>query len=110
MIVRSASECVQRIMKGQEMNKRKIIQFCLVGISTAIILEFYQHDVSFLVKWVATIGLMVLNCSYSYHVGMKDGIEASDRHSKRIVKLREGSFDKIVDVVFEEKVRDKAAE
>lgn len=90
------------------MNKRKIIQFCLVGISTAIILEFYQHDISFLVKWVVTIGLLVLNCVYSYHMGMKDGIEMSDRHNKKMNELRKRSFDKIVDMVVEEKARDKA--
>ena len=110
MVGRNVSVCVQRIMKGTKMNKRKIIQFFLVGISTATILEFYQHDISFAIKAITTIGLIVLNCVYSYHIGMKDGIEMNDRHNARMNELREQSFDKIVDMVVEEKANDKAVE
>lgn len=92
------------------MNKRKITQFCLVGISTATILEFYQHDISFAIKAIAAIGLIVLNCVYSYHIGMKDGIEMSDRHNEKMNELRKRSFNKIVDMVVDEKANDKAAE
>ena len=92
------------------MNKRKIIQFCLVGISTATILEFYQHDISFGIKLIVTIVLMVINCAYSYHIGMKDGSEMSDRHHERMNDLRKKSFNKIVDMVAEEKANYKAVE
>ena len=110
MVVRNVSGCAQRIMKGMKMNKRKIIQFFLVGISAATILEFYQHDISFAIKAITTIGLIVLNCVYSYHIGMKDGIEMSDRHNEKMNELRKRSFDKIVDMVVYEKTNDKAAE
>lgn len=110
MVVHSVLVCVRRIMKGTKMNKRKIIQFFLVGISTATILEFHQHDISFAIKAITTIGLIVLNCVYSYHVGMKDGIEMSDRHNEKMNELRKRSFDKIVDMVVYEKTNDKAAE
>lgn len=92
------------------MNRNKIIQFCLVGISTATILEFYQHDISFSIKMITTIGLIVLNCVYSYRIGIKDGIEMSDRHNERMNELKKQSFDKIVDMVIEEKAKDKAVE
>lgn len=92
------------------MNKRKIIQFCLVGISTATILEFYQHDISFVIKMIMTIGLIVLNCVYSYRIGIKDGIEMIERHNGRMNELRKQSFDDIVDMVVEEKAKDKAVE
>lgn len=110
MVVRNVSVCAQRIMKGTKMNKRKIIQFFFVGISTATILEFYQHDISFAIKAITTIYLIVLNCVYSYHVGMKDGIEMSDRHNEKMNELRKRSFDKIVDMVVEKKTNDKAVE
>lgn len=92
------------------MNKRKIIQFCLVGISTATILEFYQLNISYIAKMVITVLLIVINCVYSYHIGMKDGVEMSDRHNARMNELKEQSFNKIVDMVVEEKANDKAAE
>lgn len=89
------------------MNKRKIIQFCLVGISTATILEFYRFDFSILIKTFTTVFLITVNCAYSYHVGTKDGIEMSDKHNERMNELRERSFNNIVDMVVEEKVNDK---
>ena len=110
MVVHSVLVCVRRIMKGTKMNKRKIIQFFLVGISTAAILEFYQHDISFAIKAITTIGLIVLNFVYSYHIGMKDGIEMSGRHNEKMNELRKRSFNKIVDMVAEEKEKDKAVE
>lgn len=110
MAVRNASGCAQRIMKGTKMNKRKIIHFFLVGISTATILEFYRFDFSLLIKTFATVLLITINCAYSYHIGMKDGIEMGDRYNVRTNELREQSFNKIVDMVAEEKANDKAAE
>lgn len=92
------------------MNKRKIIQFCLVGISTATILEFYRFDFSLLIKTFTTVFLITVNCAYSYHIGMKDGIEINNSHNERMNELREQSFNKIVDMVVEEKAKDKAAE
>ena len=92
------------------MNKRKVIQFFLVGISTATILEFYRLDFSLLIKTFVTVLLMVINCVYSYHIGMKDGIEINDRHNTKMNELREQSFNEIVDMVAEEKANDKAAE
>ena len=92
------------------MNKRKITQFCLVGISTATILEFYRFDFSPLIKTFSTVFLITINCAYSYHIGMKDGIEINDRHSARINGLREQSFNEIVDIVAEEKAKDKTVE
>lgn len=75
----------------------------MVGISTATILEFYRFDFSLLIKIFATVLLIVINCAYSYHIGMKDGIDMSDRHKERMNDLRKQSFDKIVDMVVEEK-------
>lgn len=92
------------------MNKRKIIQFCLVGISTATILEFYQFNIPHIAKVIITVLLIVVNNVYSYHIGMKDGVEMSDRHNVRMNELKEQSFNKIVDMVVEEKTNDKAAE
>lgn len=65
MAAHSASVCVQRIMKGETMNskqiKRIIIQGLLVTITTFIILEFYIYDaVPYIVKWIATIVLIVV--------------------------------------------------
>lgn len=91
-------------------NKRKLIQFCLVGISTATILEFYQHNIPIIIKAMVTIGLIVINCVYSYHIGMKDGIEMIDRHNAKMNELKEQSFNKIVDMVVEENAKDKVAE
>lgn len=110
MVARNVSVCVQRIMKGTKMNKRKIIQFFLVGISTAKIFEFYRFDFPLLIKTFATVFLITINCAYSYHIGMKDGIEMSDRYDARTNGLKEQNFNKIVDMVAEEKAKDKAAE
>lgn len=41
---------------------------------------------------------------------MKDGIDMSNRHSEKMNDLRNKSFDKIVDMVVEEKANDKAVE
>lgn len=92
------------------MNKRKIIQFCLVGISTAAILEFYQLNISYIAKAIITVLMIVVSNLYSHHIGMKDGIEMNDRHNARMNELKEQSFNKIVDMVAEEKTVDKAAE
>lgn len=92
------------------MNKRKIIQFCLVGISTATILEFYRFNIPHIAKVIITVLLIVVNNVYSYHIGMKDGIEMSDRHNSKMNGLKEQSFNKIVDMVVEEKANDKATE
>lgn len=92
------------------MNKRKIIQFCLVGISIATILEFYRFNIPHLAKVIITVLLIVINNVYSYHIGIKDGIEISDSHNARMNELKEQSFNKIVDMVVEEKANDKAAE
>ena len=108
MVVRNVSGCAQRIMKGTKMNKRKIIQFFLVGISTATILEFYRFDFSPLIKTFSTVFLTAINCVYSYHIGMKDGIEMNDRRNENMNGLRTQSFDKIVDMVAEEKANDKS--
>ncbi len=110
MVVRNVSGCAQRIMKGTKMNKRKIIQFFLVGISTATILEFYRFDFSPLIKTFSTVFLTAINCAYSYHIGMKDGIEMNDRRNENMNGLRKQSFDKIVDMVVEKKTNDKAVE
>lgn len=92
------------------MSKRKIIQFCLTGISTAIILEFYRHDISFIIKTIFTVLLIVINCVYNYHIGTKDGIEMSDSHNERMNELREQSFNKIIDIVVDEKASDKSVD
>lgn len=110
MVARNVSGCAQRIMKGTKMNKHKIIQFFLVGISTATILEFYRFDFSLLTKTFATVFLITINCAYSYYIGMKDGIEINNSHNERMNELREQSFNKIVDMVVEEKAKDKVAE
>lgn len=41
---------------------------------------------------------------------MKDGIEMGDRYNARTNELKKQSFNKIVDMVAEEKAKDKAAE
>lgn len=110
MVVRNALVRAQWIMKGTKMNKRKIIQFFLFGISTVAILEFYRFDFSLFIKAFVTAVLISVNCVYSYHIGMKDGIEMIDKHNERMNELREQSFDKIVDMVSEEKLGDKAEE
>lgn len=92
------------------MNKEKIIQFCLIAISVFTILEFYQHDIPLGAKAITTIFLVVIDCVYNYRIGMKDGIKISNRHNERMKELREESFNKIVDMVVEEKTNDKAME
>lgn len=92
------------------MNKRKIIQFFLVGISTAAILEFYQLNIPHIAKVVVAVLLIVVNNVYSYHTGMKDGIEMSDSRNAKMNELKEQSLNKIVDMVVEEKTNDKAVE
>lgn len=92
------------------MNKRKITQSCLSGISIAIILDLFQRDFSLSLKAIITISLLVANCVYNYRMGIKDGMEISNSHNERMNDLRSQSFDKIVDMVVEEKAKDKAVE
>ncbi len=89
----------------------RVINFLLISISTFIILEFYQHD-SFPVfpKAIITIALLVINCTYNYRNGLKDSVEMEEEHGKRMEKLREESFNKIVDMVVKEKMNDKAVD
>lgn len=90
---------------------RAIIQTFLVMIAVFVILEFYQYnEIPYIVKWVSTIVLMVVNCAFSHWCGLRNGIEMSDRHNERMNELRKQSFDKIIDMVSEEKIGDKAAE
>ena len=85
------------------MNKRKITQSCLSGISIAIILDLFQRDFSLSLKAIITIFLLVVNCVYNYCMGIKDGKEISKSHNERMNELRKQSFDKIIDMVFKEK-------
>lgn len=92
------------------MNKRKIMQSCLSSISIAIILDLFQRDFSLSLKSIIAIPLLVVNFVYNYCMGIKDGKEISKSHNERMNELRKQSFDKIVDMVVEEKEKDKAAE
>lgn len=90
---------------------RAIIQAFLVMITIFIILEFYQYDpIPYMVKWATTISLIVANSIFSHWCGLRNGIEMSDRHNERMNGLNKQSFDKIVNVVVEEKTKDKAVE
>lgn len=105
----NVSECVQRIMKGEEMRNKqiisRIIQFLLVAISVFIILEFHQHNaIPYMVKWVTTIVLIVTNCVYNHWRGLRDGIEINERHENRMRELRKQNYDKIADIVIDEKI------
>lgn len=90
---------------------RILIQSFLVMITIFIILEFYTLGIiPYAVKWVTTIVLIVANCVFSHWCGLRNGIDMNDRHNERMNGLREQSFNKIVDMVFEEKAKDKVAE
>lgn len=74
-------------------------------------MEFYTLGIiPYAVKWVTTIVLIVANCTFSHWCGLRNGIDMSDRHNARINGLREQSFNEIVDMVVEEKAKDKVAE
>lgn len=91
--------------------RMKIINFFLISVSTFIILEFYQHDTfTIFSKAIITIALIVINCTYNYRNGLKDGVEMGEEHGKHMEKLREESFNKIVDMVAKEKINDKAVD
>lgn len=91
-------------MKNKQI-ARIIIQTVLVMVTVFVILEFYQFDtIPYMVKWVSTISLIVLNCVYNHWCGMRNGIETDERHENRMRELREQSFDNIVDMVVEEKI------
>ena len=78
-------------------------------ITVFAILEFYQYDtIPYMVKWATTISLIVANSIFSHWCGLRNGVEMSDRHHERMNDLRSRSFDKIVDMVAEEKVNDKS--
>ena len=97
-------------MKNKHLT-RILIQSFLVMITIFIILEFYTHEIiPYVVKWVITIVLIVANCTFSHWCGLRNGIDMSDRHNERMNGLREQSFNKIVDMVIEEKAKDKASE
>lgn len=88
------------------MNKqttRNISQGVLTMFATFVILEFYQYDISYTIKWVTTIILIVLNAAYSHWCGLKNGIEMNEEHNKRMEELRKESYNKIVDMVVKEK-------
>lgn len=97
-------------MKNKHLT-RILIQSFLVMITIFIILEFYTLGIiSYAVKWVTTIVLIVANCVFSHWCGLQNGIDMSDRHNERMNELREQSFNEIVDMVAEEKANDKAAQ
>lgn len=90
---------------------RAIVQAFLVMITIFVILEFYQYDqIPYMVKWATTISLIAANSIFSHWCGLRNGIEMSDRHHERMNDLRKQSFDKIVDMVVEEKTRNKSVE
>lgn len=97
-------------MKNKQI-ARIVFQTLLVMISISIILEFYQYDtVPYIIRWVTTIVLMVANCVFNHWCGLKNGIEMSDRHNKRMNELRNQSFDKIVNMAVKEKTENKSME
>lgn len=88
--------------------KRIIIQTVLIMIATFIILEFYQYEsIPYIVKWVTTIVLIVINAVYNHWCGVRSGIEMSEKHESCMSELRQQSYNKIVDMVVEEKIRDR---
>lgn len=50
------------------------------------------------------------NCVSSHWCGLRNGIDMNDRHHEKMNELKKQSFNKIVDMVFEEKTKDKVAE
>ena len=95
-------------MKNKHLT-RILIQSFLAMITIFIILEFYTLKIiPYVVKWVATIVLIVANCVFSHWCGLQNGIDMNDIHNTRMNELREQSFNKIVDMVAEEKAKDKA--
>lgn len=90
---------------------RSIIQSFLAMITIFIILEFYTLGIiPYAVKWVTTIVLIVANCVFSHWCGLRNGIDMNHRHNERMNELKKQSFGKIVDMVSEEKTKNKAAE
>lgn len=90
---------------------RTIIQTLLTTITTFTIFMFYQYDTpSFLIKKIVTIALIVANCVYNHWYGLRSGIEMNEEYEDRMRELREESFNKIVDMIVEEKMNDRAVE
>lgn len=88
---------------------RTIMQTFLVMVTVFIIFEFYQYSaIPYIVKWIATIVLVVANCTFGHWCGLQNGLEIGNRHNKKMDELRKQSFDKIVDMVLKEKTESKA--
>lgn len=97
-------------MKNKQ-TTRIVVQTLLIMITTFIILEFYQYDaIPYMVKWTTTIALIVVNAVYNHWCGLQNGIEMGEGRKKYMRELREQSYNKIVDMVVEEKTNDKAVE
>lgn len=97
-------------MKNKEI-VRKIIQACLVCILTVVVLLFYQYDTpSFLVKEIVTIVLIVVNCVYSYDIGLKDGAENYKKISETMKEHYDERLNKAIDMIVEERKKNRAVE
>lgn len=82
-------------MKNKQIT-RIIIQSLFVMLTTFIILEFYQYEeVPYMVKWISTIVLIVLNCTYNYWCGLKNGIKMSKEQDNCMAELRKENYNKV---------------
>lgn len=89
---------------------RTIAQTLLVMVAIFIILEFYQYDtIPYIVKWIVTLVLIVINCTFGHWCGLQNGLEIGNRH-KIMNELSKQNFEKIVNMDVKEKENDKAAE
>lgn len=90
---------------------RKIIQAILVFCLIFTVMEFYQHDyVPFLIKEFVTVALVVVNCVYSYRIGLKDGTEDYREISEMIRKDYNKRLNKAVDMIIEERKKNRVEE
>lgn len=82
-------------MKNKQIT-RITIQSLLAMFTTFIILEFYQYEeVPYMVKWISTIVLIVLNCVYNHWCGLKNRIKMSKEQNDCMTELRKENYNKV---------------
>lgn len=83
---------------------RYIIQFSLIFITILTIFTFYQEEnINYLVKCFVTMFLIVANCVYNYHFGLKSGTEMLNKHEKLIREHYRNKLDKAIEMIVAEK-------
>lgn len=89
----------------------KIIQFLVFSTTVFIILKFCQcGTISYNAKSYATIALLTANAVCSYVFGMIEGMEIGDAYKRCEENLKAEAFNKIVDMIVEEKKNDRAVD